>query len=141
MTAIKTKHEQHIIDLSRKKVSKSSLQKTLKRTKLRSMIRKEDGISVTLFITKIKVGVYDIHLNIYDFTGYQFDKDLKLPKARPFDIAITESNNDFPIDLNVDSTFKNQPWVKINNEKNLNVDSLIESIMHCKRVSEMKAFL
>lgn len=141
MTAIKTKLEQNIIDLSRKKVSKSSLQKTLKGTKLRSLVRKEDGISITLFITTIKVGIYDIHLNIYDFTGYQFDKDLKLPKARPFDIAITESNQDYPIDLNADSVFKNQPWVQVNNEKNLNVDSLIESIMHCKRVSQMKTFL
>jgi hypothetical protein len=141
MTAIKTKNKYSTIDFTNQEISKSSLEKTLKRTKLRSVTRNEDSVSVTLFFVMIKVGIFEIHLNIHDFVGYEFNKDLALPRAKNFNISIYETNGDFPINLERSNVFKNQDWVSLNTQSNLSIEGVIDAILYCKRISNIKSFL
>lgn len=141
MTAIKTKHEYATLDLNKKQFSKSSLQKTLQGIKLAKSSFKKDGASVTLFITTVRVGVFDISLNIYDFVGFSLEKGVVLSDVENFDVSIWETNAELPIDIEKNDVFKNQKWVQANLKSKMTINELSEAIMYCRRVSNIKSFL
>lgn len=141
MTAIKTTHKYITLDLNKKRFVNSSLSKILEDIKLTKPSHKKDGVSVALFLTTIKIGIFNIDLNIRDFTGFSLDKQIKLSDIDNFNISIWETNGEFPLNLEKSDVFKNQKWIINNYKSKMTVNELIEAIIYCKRVSNIKSFL
>src|SRR5574337_50905 len=132
MTAIRV-HEEHqtVLDFSNGKHSKNKIKRTLGECKFRWM--EED----TLFINKIKVGMYSIELFSFENPpGY-----LKLKDCQSFDISIRESNSSKDIPLDRDPRFRNQYWVNYNSAGKLRMKHLVDVIIHCQRLDRLKAVL
>lgn len=137
MTAIKIKHEDKILDLTQK-ISKSNLKKTLKSIKLK--VKDKNYLTHTIFFTKIKTGIFDIQLDIYDFLNYGINKDISLEDVPQFRVSIWECNSNFPLNLYNEPLFQSQPWINSNDKSELCIDHLIDIIMLCKRVNNIKVF-
>lgn len=131
MTAIKIQNKV-TLDFSNKKVTKHSIRQALRYTEMYYMDPLDKGKTI---YNIIKVGIYNIHL-IFDpskiETGFN-----KLRNYGKFTIFISDKKS--KIDLNHDSKFNNQYWIK--NISHLRINNLIDVILYCNRIDKLKLFL
>lgn len=142
MSLIKAKQEARIIlDFSKGKISKNLIKQSLRETEVVELHNNEDG-QCTLIDNYIKVGMYDIHLNMN--CPPTSDKN-KLREYGCFRVAIYENspiNNVIKhINEKHDRRFKDQYWVKLNQRGMLRIKNLIDIIMFTKRLNNLKMFL
>lgn len=128
MTATKVIHREKVLDLNRNKRSRNALKRRLKNLKLRSRTNNLD----TIYLNVIKIGIFDIYLNIFNFYG--LNQELKLSDINDFYISICECNTHYAVKNEILSKFD------IYN-RNYNIEELIEIINYCDKVTVNKAFL
>jgi len=89
-----------------------------------------------IFDNFIKVGDYNIQLVLDD--AYDC-KPKKLREFSHFQIRLFELGKE--INIKTDYRFKKQKWIKDNNEHQLKIRDLVETILYCKRLNNLKIFL
>jgi hypothetical protein len=95
-----------------------------------------------LIVNRIKVGMYMIQLWFSDRDTSRNRRKLK--EYGKFNIHIYEecASGDYRlIRLNRDVRFNNQYWASLNKKSGLMANSLTDAIVHCNRLSRLKAFL
>lgn len=131
MTSLKTiVVHRDILNFSRDRISKSFVRQTLRKTQFDHIIH--DDKRSEIVINHITVGMYHIQLILPACGG-----------LKKFTIQIRDSINVHkgPINLNKDGRFNTQSWSGTNLDNPINANNLIDVIMHCHRLSKMKAFL
>lgn len=138
MTLIKGKRERiTILDFSSGNVSKNKIKESLRSLRLKDTSAKDNKI-LTIFDNYIKVGMYDIRLNLQeDFTSRNSSK--KLQEYGGFQISISEL--DKKININKDGRFKSQYWIKNNSKNRLRSNHLADAIFYCSRLDKLRLFL
>lgn len=135
MSLIKGKREVNtILDFSDPNISKNKIKEAVRFLKIVNVTVGKDNL--TIFDNFVKVGSYNIKLVLqenYDNTPK------KLSEYGKFQIRIFENNKE--IKLQNDYRFKKQNWIKLNICHNLKIKYLIETIIYCQRLNNIKAFL
>lgn len=135
MSAIKSKYEHKtILDFSDKKVTRNSIQKSLRQAEFIQTYYENSGVSLTYIDNEIIVGMYKIRLFLDVVDGAK-----KLRDYGRFQISIQGGSK--WINLTRDSRFKSQTWIKSNENNQLNISHLVDIILHCQRLDKLKSFL
>ena len=135
MTAIKiTTEHKTILDFSDGKVSRNQV---INRIRTADFIefRSGDRDSRTYLSYDIKIGIYTIYIDLLHTKSCA----KKLKDYGSFCIRIYEGNKE--INLKRDTRFTSESWVKLNHSFKLRVPHLVEAIMFCNRLNNLKAFL
>lgn len=146
MSAVKCKHEyKTLLDFSKteRRVSKNLVKQMLRQAELPSYRNSGNEIIYTNY--EINVGMYHIHLLL---NADEFVAQTKLKDYGSFSFELTEEilgqpKNEYDmrnvIWVERDSRFKHQYWSDRN--KSIRINDLVNMIIHCKRLSNLKAFL
>lgn len=138
MTLIKGKRESiTILDFSSGNVSKNKIKESLRNLRLKDTCA-HDSKTLTIFDNYIKVGMYDIRLNLQE--DYEAHSSLKrLREYGGFQISISELGKE--ININKDRRFKSQYWVKENVKNRIRCSNLVDAIFYCSRLNNLRLFL
>lgn len=135
MSAIKSTYERKtILDFTDKKITKNYILKSLREANIIQTYYGGRGNGLTYIDNEIGVGMYHIHLSLN-----MIDGATKLREYGKFKISIKEGGK--LINLSSDSRFKSQDWVKLNQNNKLKISDLINIIIYCKRLDNLKYFL
>lgn len=138
MSLIKGKTEfRTILDVN-SKASKNQINKALRQVEVIELVCNEDANHYTFVENDIVVGMYNIRLEFYSISTEQRSR---LKEYGGFKVSIYENNNSTGIKLNRDKRFKNQYWVKLNQDYKIRTNILTDIIMYTKRLDELKLFL
>mgnify|MGYP001549103637 CR=1 FL=1 len=139
MSAIKAKQENKIIlDLSNHNVSKNQLKNMLRTLEVRNQY--EDQKSTVFINNLIKVGMYTIKLWLPLDASPNWTK---LKQYNDLQISIYEENDlkNTWIVLHDDSRFNTQYWVYYNYFGKLRIKHLLDILLYCQRLNNLRAFL
>lgn len=141
MSASKIKHEfRTIIDLnhSNRNLTKHKIYKMIKEV---NVVLQEQGIYPTYIDNQINIGVYTIRL-ILNRNCAKCDSPNKLKDYGNFSIKIYENYKTglLELDINKYSLFKEQNWIRKNQEDSLCIKDLISAILFCNRLDRLKIF-
>lgn len=134
MTAIRiTTEHKTILDFGNSKVSKNKAAGKLRFADFLEFKSKDD---IRTYMTyDIKVGIYTIFVDLFHTQSCA----RKLKDYRQLGIRIFEGNKE--IDLNKDSRFSLESWIKINKKLRIKPNHLASAIVFCSRLNQIKAFL
>ena len=132
-------HRQTILDFSDKKATRNSIIQALRRTEMYDVEPRAQFVIGNV----IKVGMYNINLLL---EKKENQKSHKLRKYGKFMILISEENQKHysPLTLTTDCRFNSQLWAKnmlSNNLLECKINTLVDIILHCKRLDNLKTFL
>lgn len=134
MTALKIKQENKIIfDLSDRKYSKSQVKKLLRVSEIKN--KREFNNCVIFLHNYIKIGMYTIRLWLPADSSCNWSR---LKNYKDFQITIQDNKK---IELQEDRRFSSQYWVKNNFFGKLRIKHLVDVIMHCQKLDNLKIFL
>lgn len=140
MSAIRSKHKLKVLDFSDESVTKNIIKQALNSNEFIAIFCDDNGIDLPYYTDyEIKIGIYNITL----FLDYSKSKNAKLLKDYgKFGISINESTSKGIrwINLSKDVRFKNQKWVTNNSKYKLSISKLLEIILYCKRLNNLKSF-
>jgi hypothetical protein len=135
MTAIKiTTEHKTILEFSDGKVSNNYVTSRLRSADFLEF-KHHNNDSRTYISYDIKVGLYTIYVDLLHTKACA----KKLKDYGTFCIRIYEGNQQ--INLKRDPRFSSESWVKLNNKYKLRMPHLVEAIMFCSRLNNLKAFL
>ena len=136
MTAIKiTTEHKTILDFSDGKASRNSVTSKLRSADFLEYKHSEKGDARTYLNYHVKVGIYDIYVDLCHTKSCA----RKLKDYGTFCVRIWEGEKE--INLKRDSRFKSLNWVKLNDKFNMRIPHLVEAIMFCNRLNNLKIFL
>lgn len=141
MSLIKASQEfRTILDFSHNKISKHKVRQALRTVEVQEVVCNQDTKSYTFVENDINVGMYQIRLSFYALSTEQRSK---LKEYGGFKVEIFErsKSKSRSINLSHDKRFKDQYWVKLNNDYKIRMDTLTDIIIHTKRLDELKIFL
>lgn len=136
MTAIKiTTEHKTILDFSNLKMSRHLVASKLRSTEFLEFKYNERKECRTYISYDIKIGIYTIYVDLCPTTSC----GKKLKDYGGFCVRIYEGNKE--VALKRDSRFKNQNWVMLSEQFRMRICDLIDAIMYCGRLNNLKAFL
>jgi hypothetical protein len=146
MSLIKGKQEfRTILDFSSKdKVSKNKVKDAIRKAEVREYtISEEDSNNYTFIGNDITVGMYQVRL-IFEYLDAGRDR-MRLRDYGGFRVAIYErcrkTNAIQNINLSNDKRFRDQYWVKLNQDYQVRMKNLVDVIMYLRRLNSLKIFL
>jgi len=135
MTAIKiTTEHKTILEFSDGKVSRNYVTSRLRSADFLEFTHK-DRDSRTYHSYDIKVGLYTIYVDLLHTTSCA----KKLKDYGTFCIRIYEGNKE--INLKRDTRFVQESWVKLNHKFKMRAPHLVDAIVFCSRLDNLRAFL
>lgn len=141
MSAVKGLLEHRtVLDFSKDHVSKNLVRRALCQTEILDLCRKAGNI--TFIDNDIKVGMYTIRLGFSEV--HPGDNRKHLRDYGGFKVKIFESGSpemSAEINLNKDKRFSKQYWTGLNKNYNLLTKNLIDIILHCSRLNDLRVFL
>lgn len=137
-----TQETRTILDFSDGKISKNKVKTALRDAEVLEIIPEEELSRVKFIDNLIRVGMYEIMLDLYPADHMQGRNKLK--QYGRFSISMYErgGNDELHwIQLHSDKRFKDQYWTKLNESDNLRMKNLVDIIMIVKRLNNLKMFL
>ena len=131
MTAIKSTHQfRTALNINPKVLTKNEIYQLLNDTTFKVKDKSDGPVYI---IQMINVGMYNIQLECSSATRNKFElTDLK--------IKIYETASSKEINLIRNSIFKQNEWVKRNQDNTLTLSDLVDAITLCIRLDRMRAF-
>jgi len=145
MGLIKGKQEfRTILDFSSKdKVSKNKVKEALRKAEVREVVIGEDPNHYTFIGNDITVGMYQVRLIFSSIeAGYS---RAKLKEYGGFRVAVYERSRKGNMLTNInlfnDKRFRDQYWVKLNQDYQVRMKNLVDIIVYLHRLNGLKMFL
>lgn len=142
MSAVKGLLEHRtVLDFSKDHVSKDLVRRALCRTEIIGLCQQKPG-NITFIDNDIKIGMYTIRLDfseIHPGDGHKHLRDYGGFKVKIFENSSPEVSAE--INLNKDKRFSKQYWTNLNKNYNLLTKNLIDIILHCSRLNNLRVFL
>jgi hypothetical protein len=143
MSKVRVKFERKSeLDLGQGKISKNRVKQALRQWTVPEVIFENNDC---IYIDNcIQVGMYEICIIPKMKSGCKFfdDPKTKLKDYGGFSIEIFERKNDKlkAIQCHRDGRFKEQKWVSIVYTYNVRIKDLLEMILHCSRLNNLRVF-
>lgn len=136
MSAVKVKHESRtILNLSQNVLSYSGVEKILRDTKV-SCFERLGNVCLSID-NQINIGMYTIRLELSRKEAAE-----KLRDYGRFSIRIFENGRDGlrEVNLKKHEIFRERSWVQRNQEEQFRISDLVEVILLCRRLHNLRAF-
>jgi hypothetical protein len=142
MSLVKGKQEfRTILDFSYKKISKTRIAQALRDVEVLELIHSQESNTYTFIENEIIVGMYQIRLF---FNKKELDQNrTRLKEYGGFGVAIYERKHSALQNINLqrDKRFNNQAWVELNGQHKIRAKTLVDIILHLRRLNYLKMFL
>ena len=143
MTKVRGKIERRtVLDFGRGKVSKNHIRQALRRAEVPEIIFTNNDC--TFIDNCIQVGMYQICIVPKVRSPFEFldSPKTKLKDYGGFTIEIFEKTNDRlkPINCQKDGRFKEQKWASLAYTYDVRMKHLLEMILHCSRLNNLRVF-
>jgi hypothetical protein len=143
MTIVRGNYERKtILDFGKGKVSKNRIRQALRHTDVFEAEKNNDH--TIYYDNTIRIGMYEICIIPKLKLGYRFPcgTKFKLKDYGGFSIEILERNKNYlkAIDCQKDNRFKEQKWATVAYTYDVRMKHLLEMILHCSRLNNLRIF-